>query len=48
MPADLSGETIGIEGKRERALLAGGRLSIGPGPEGGTAVVLEIPIEAGE
>ena len=48
MPADLSGETIGIEGMRERALLAGGRLSIGPGPEGGTAVVLEIPIEAGE
>lgn len=48
MPADLSGETIGIEGMRERALLAGGRLSIGPGPEGGTAVVLEIPIGDGD
>ena len=47
MPPSLSGETIGIEGMRERALLAGGRLSIGPGPQGGTAVVLEIPLEAG-
>jgi two-component system sensor histidine kinase UhpB len=49
MPADLGGETVGIEGMRERALLAGGRLSIGPGPEGGTAVSLEVPIpqEAG-
>ena len=45
MPAALSGETIGVEGMRERALLVDGRLSIGPGPRGGTAVVLEIPLE---
>jgi two-component system sensor histidine kinase UhpB len=44
MPARPGGETIGIEGMRERALLAGGRLSIGPGPAGGTAVVLRIPL----
>ncbi len=46
MPANLGGGTVGIEGMRERALLAGGRLSIGPGPNGGTAVALEIPLEA--
>ena len=46
MPAALSRETIGVEGMRERALLVDGRLSIGPGPRGGTAVVLEIPLEA--
>jgi two-component system sensor histidine kinase UhpB len=46
MPASLSGETIGVEGMRERALLVGGRLAIGPGPRGGTAVVLRIPLEA--
>jgi len=45
LPARLSGETIGIEGMRERALLAGGGLRIGPGPSGGTAVVLRIPLE---
>lgn len=47
MPADVGGETIGIEGMRERALLAGGRLSIGPGPKGGTTVVLEVPMGRG-
>jgi two-component system sensor histidine kinase UhpB len=47
IPADLGDETIGIEGMRERALLAGGRLSIGPGPKGGTTVVLEIPMGRG-
>ncbi len=45
MPADISGETLGIEGMRERALLAGGRLSIGPGPEGGTSVTFEVSLE---
>jgi two-component system sensor histidine kinase UhpB len=45
MPASLGTETIGIEGMRERALLAGGRLRIGAGPDGGTAVTLEIPLE---
>jgi two-component system sensor histidine kinase UhpB len=47
MPATVAGGTIGIEGMRERALLVGGRLSIGPGPRGGTAVSLEVPLEAG-
>ncbi len=45
MPASPGSETIGIEGMRERALLTGGRLAIRPGPDGGTAVVLEIPLE---
>ncbi|MBS1676487.1 MAG: sensor histidine kinase [Actinobacteria bacterium] len=45
MPAERSGETIGIEGMRERALLVGGRLTIGPGPGSGTAVTLAIPLE---
>jgi len=44
MPADVGAETIGIEGMRERALLVGGQLRIGPGPQGGTAVTLEIPL----
>ncbi|HEX6602974.1 MAG TPA: sensor histidine kinase [Solirubrobacterales bacterium] len=44
MPASVGGGTIGIEGMRERAVLAGGRLSVGPGPSGGTAVALEIPL----
>jgi two-component system sensor histidine kinase UhpB len=47
IPADLGDETIGIEGMRERALLAGGRLSIGAGPDGGTTVVLEVPMGRG-
>lgn len=34
MPADVGAETIGIEGMRERALLVGGQLRIGPGPQG--------------
>jgi two-component system sensor histidine kinase UhpB len=46
MPAELGGETIGIEGMRERALLVGGRLRVGPGRQGGTAVVLQVPLEA--
>jgi two-component system sensor histidine kinase UhpB len=45
MPAQRGAETIGIEGMRERALLAGGRLGLGPGLDGGTAVTLEIPLE---
>jgi len=45
MPADVGSETIGVEGMRERALLVGGQLRIGPGPAGaGTAVTLEIPL----
>ncbi|HYH52586.1 MAG TPA: sensor histidine kinase [Solirubrobacterales bacterium] len=47
MPASLEGGTIGIEGMRERALLVGGRLTIGAGASGGTVVSLEIPLEDG-
>ncbi|HET7574679.1 MAG TPA: sensor histidine kinase [Solirubrobacterales bacterium] len=47
MPASLGDETIGIEGMRERALLVGGQLSIGSGPDGGTTVALRLPLEAG-
>lgn len=47
MPATLGTETIGIEGMRERALLSGGRLRIGPGPDNGTTVTLEVPLEGG-
>ncbi len=38
---------IGIEGMRERALLAGGELTIGSGDGGGAAVTLTIPLERG-
>lgn len=37
----------GILGMRERALLVGARLEIGPGQEGGTRVLLRVPV-AGE
>lgn len=48
LPSALPANTIGLEGMRERALLTGGRLSLGPGLDGGgTAVTLEIPLEAG-
>jgi two-component system sensor histidine kinase UhpB len=46
MPAHVGPEAIGIEGMRERALLVGGTLSIGPGEGGrGTEVRLRIPVE---
>jgi two-component system sensor histidine kinase UhpB len=45
LPAVLGGETIGIEGMRERALLAGGWIAIGAGAQGGTEVRLSIPLE---
>ena len=34
----------GVGGMRERAMLVGGRLSIGPAPRGGTEVRLEVPV----
>jgi two-component system, NarL family, sensor histidine kinase UhpB len=43
LPARLTSDTIGIEGMRERALLAGGSLSIGSLPGGGTRVILTVP-----
>ncbi len=48
MPPQLDGETIGIEGMRERALLGGGTLTIKSHRRGGTEVTLRLPIrEAG-
>ena len=39
-----SGEGVGLGGMRERALLVGGRLTVGRRPEGGTEVRLEVPV----
>lgn len=41
-----SGEGAGIRGMRERALLIGARLTLGPAPAGGTEVRLVVPVEA--
>lgn len=43
LPEELEPETIGIEGMRERALLAGGTLSIESHSGTGTRVTLRIP-----
>jgi len=44
MPAELAGDTAGIAGMRERALLIGGRLSIESPSGGGTQVRLTVPL----
>ncbi len=44
MPARLEADTIGIEGMRERALLANGTLAIEAPPRGGTQVTLRLPV----
>jgi two-component system, NarL family, sensor histidine kinase UhpB len=44
MPARLPGDTAGIAGMRERALLVGGVLSVGSGVNGGTEVQLMVPM----
>jgi two-component system, NarL family, sensor histidine kinase UhpB len=47
MPSQrTSVETIGIEGMRERALLANGTLDIETAPGHGTQVTLRVPVEA--
>jgi two-component system sensor histidine kinase UhpB len=48
LPAQLDGDTIGIEGMRERALLVGGRLQINSRPAGGTEVTLTVPLESSD
>jgi two-component system sensor histidine kinase UhpB len=45
IPDRLSAATAGIAGMRERALLAGGRLSIGSRQGQGTEVQLTVPVE---
>jgi two-component system sensor histidine kinase UhpB len=47
MPRDLSGDTSGIAGMRERAILVNGRFSIESIPRRGTEVRLRIPLENG-
>ncbi|HEV2813991.1 MAG TPA: histidine kinase [Solirubrobacteraceae bacterium] len=44
-PSDASSST-GIRGMRERAMLIGAELSIGPADAGGTEVVLRVPVES--
>jgi two-component system sensor histidine kinase UhpB len=39
--------STGIRGMRERAMLVGADLSIGPANDGGTEVVLRVPLESG-
>jgi signal transduction histidine kinase len=41
---ELSGSACGLTGMRERALLAGGALSIDSRPEGGTRVSADLPL----
>jgi two-component system sensor histidine kinase UhpB len=45
LPEQLPGETVGIEGMRERALLARGTLAIVSAPGAGTRLSLRVPIE---
>ncbi|MDG4824623.1 HAMP domain-containing sensor histidine kinase [Asanoa sp. WMMD1127] len=40
-------EGAGLRGMRERALLAGADLTVGPGPGGGTEVRLRVPVDMG-
>ena len=42
--ADLERPAAGVIGMRERALAAGGKLRIESAPDGGTSVVLTIPL----
>ena len=38
----------GLRNMRERARRLGGRLVVGPGPRGGTRVMLEVPLDSEE
>ncbi len=46
LPATAAASSSGIRGMRERALLIGAQLSIGPADGGGTEVVLRVPVNA--
>ena len=45
LPASAATSSTGIRGMRERAMLIGAELSIGPVDAGGTEVVLRVPVE---
>ena len=47
MPSEIPGNSTGIGGMRERALLVGGRLTIRSEPDGGTEVALQVPLAEG-
>jgi len=46
LPTLAESSSTGIRGMRERAMLIGAQLSIGPADGGGTEVVLRVPVEA--
>jgi two-component system, NarL family, sensor histidine kinase UhpB len=43
IPTDTAG--AGIQGMRERAIFVGGTLTVGPGPDGGAEVRLDVPLD---
>jgi len=45
LPSDAMSSSTGIRGMRERAMLIGARLSIGTPADGGTEVVLRVPVD---
>ena len=45
LPDNLGSDTVGIEGMRERALLARGTLELSSSPGAGTTVALRVPVE---
>ena len=45
LPDDLRGDTVGIEGMRERALLARGTLKLSSSRDTGTTLALRVPVE---
>ncbi|HEX8086984.1 MAG TPA: histidine kinase [Solirubrobacteraceae bacterium] len=46
LPPHAESSSTGIRGMRERAMLIGAQLSIGPARGGGTEVVLRVPVDA--
>jgi two-component system sensor histidine kinase UhpB len=46
LPATATSSSNGIRGMRERALLIGAQLSVGPAAGGGTEVLLRVPVNA--
>ncbi len=45
--AEATSQGVGLGGMRERALLIGGRLTVGRHEDGGTEVRLEVPLRDG-
>jgi two-component system sensor histidine kinase UhpB len=43
IPTETAG--AGIRGMRERAIFVGGMLTVGPGPDGGAEVRLDVPLD---